>query len=101
MQIDERTNVAHDPSIPQTKFAQRIPTVDLPPRWKTVIPESEVRGTGLVHQSTGKEVAKRLPHVVVKWSPHGDRFRRAKRIAKKKRKKTIFFFFRNLSHMLR
>ena len=33
-------------------------------------PESEFRAAGLVRQSTGKEVAKRLPHVVVKWSPN-------------------------------
>ena len=32
--------------------------------------ESKVRATGLVQQSTGKEVAQRPPHVVVKWSPN-------------------------------
>ena len=37
--------------------------------------ESEFRATGLVQQRTGKEVTKRLPHVVVRWFPNCDVYR--------------------------
>ena len=62
----------HQRAVPKVSCAQRSWLTGLFCRCEGLLCViwSEFRAAGLMRQSTGKEVAKRSPHVVVKWFPN-------------------------------